>query len=59
MTLKRPKKIGAKKKKLITAPAIYPHRNNDSDNNEDEGEDGDKVNLISAMRRFQLRFHFI
>ena len=59
MTLKRPKKIGGKKKKPIPAPAIYHHRNNDSDDNEDESEDGDKVNFLSTTRRFQLRFHFI
>ena len=56
MTLKRPKATGGKKKKLIPAPAIYHHRNNDSDWN---GEDDNKVNLIFIIRRFQVRFRFI
>ena len=58
MTLKRPKKAGGKKKKPVPVPAINRQRDNDSDGNEDDGEYGDKVNLILTMRRFHLRFYF-
>ena len=54
MTLKRPKKAGGKKKKPVPVPAINRQRDNDSDGNKDDGEYGDKVNLILTMRRFHL-----